>query len=178
MILVSIVPSRLRFVERGQVWSRSTRLAQDSRGILVILGISGGLSRRNCQDMPNPRGYCGSDREGARRQAANITRNNPSCRTTGSITGWWVGFARKVIFHGLLSLNVGSSEEWSGRDCWDIRRDAIGFQVPSQDSEEVAGIHRRENEPGPVVGPRCFSFCWVINISFQTVRVLLQLRET
>ena len=154
MICVSIVPSRLRFVERGQVRSRSTRLAQDSRGILVILGISGGLSRRNCQDMPKPRGHCGFDREGARRQAENTARNNPSCRTTGSITGWYVHFARRGIFHALLSLNVASSEEWSGRDCWDVRKDVVGVQVPSQDSEEAAGIYRRENKPGSVVGPR------------------------
>ena len=131
MTRVSVVPSRLRFIERRQVWSCSTRLAQDSRGIPVILGISGGLSRRDCQDMPKPRGHRGLDGEGAGQQAENTARNNSSCRTTGSITGWYVYLGRRIIFHALLSLNVTSSEEWSGRDRWDVRRDAVGFQIPS-----------------------------------------------
>jgi len=78
----------------------------------------------------------------------------------------------------LLSLGVVSSEERSGRDCWNVRRDVVGFQVPSEDSEEVARIRRRENELGLVVSyTHRLSHCWSTEISLQTVRVLLQLRE-
>ena len=147
---ISVVPSRLRFVEGGQIWGRPTRLAQNSRGILVLLGSFRGLSYGNRWDVPKPRGHCGFDREGPGGQVEDTARNNPSRRATGSITRWCVPPIWRVVFHALLSLDVVSSEERSGRDCWNFRRDAVGFQVPSEDSEEVAGIRGRENEPGLV----------------------------
>lgn len=78
----------------------------------------------------------------------------------------------------LLSFNVTSTKERSGRDRWNIREDVVSFQVPSEDSQEVAGICGRADEPGLAYTHR-LSYCWVIcTSSFQTVCVLLQLRET
>ena len=131
MMFVSIIPSCLCFIERGQVRGRPTRLAQDSRGFLVFFGNFGRLSCRNHQGMPKSRGHRGFDGEGTGRQAEGTARNNPGRRTTGSITRWCVPFAYGVTFHALLSLNIASSEKRCGRDRWNVRRDAVGFQVPS-----------------------------------------------
>jgi len=88
-----------------------------------------------------------------------------------------MSFIWRVVVYTLLSLSVASSEEWCGGDCWNVRRDVVGFQVPSKDSEEVAGIHGCENELGLITCPRRLSYCWIISISFQAVCILLQLRE-
>jgi hypothetical protein len=66
-----------------------------------------------------------------------------------------------------MSFNFASAEERGGGDCRDVWRDAFGFQVPSEDSEEVTGIRGCENEPGLVAASTgCLSYCWVIRISF------------
>ena len=67
----------------------------------------------------------------------------------------------------LLRFDSASSEERSGGDCGNVWWDAFGFQVPSEDSEEVAGIRGRENESGLVAAHTdCWSYCWVILMSF------------
>ena len=89
---VSIIPSRLRFIEGGQVRGRPARLAQDSRGVLVFLGSFGGLSCGSRQGMPKPRRHCSFDGEGAGGQAKDTARNCPGRRATGPITRRCVTF--------------------------------------------------------------------------------------